>query len=210
MHLDTNWERLLLTMAVRLDDEQLFTELPAEPAYQRYRARGKDRRGGRLGPNTIPSPMSRRRCRRGINVTDLDSRMVKGQYQFIQGYNAQAAANEHQIVLAAEIEVASPDFGNLERTLTGADLAAAAASAAPDQNRAAAAIEAELAEIERFLDLRPGAPEHHDQRVRSGTVVGGVAAAHHGDDLRARRSAGKWRPLFEKRISTYLRYGCSR
>src|SRR3954469_24923329 len=34
------------------------------------------------------------------------------------GYNAQAAANEHQIVIAAEIEVVSPDFGHLERTVT--------------------------------------------------------------------------------------------
>jgi hypothetical protein len=27
--------------------------------------------------------------------------MVKGQHQFIQGYNAQAATNEHQIVIGA-------------------------------------------------------------------------------------------------------------
>jgi transposase len=110
-----------LKEAKRRMDEQLFTELLAEQAYQRYRSRGKDRRGGRLGPNTIPKPYVAPAMPPGeINVTDLDSRMVKGQHQFIQGYNAQAAANEHQIVLAAEIEVASPDFGNLERTLTAA------------------------------------------------------------------------------------------
>src|SRR5215218_8440416 len=89
--------------------------------YQRYRARGKDRRGGRLGPNTVPRPYVAPPVPEGeINVTDPDSRMVKGQHQFIQGYNAQAATNEHQIVLAAEIEVVSPDFGNLERTLNAA------------------------------------------------------------------------------------------
>jgi hypothetical protein len=32
----------------------------------------------------------------------------------VQGYNAQAAVNEQQIVLAAEISVDSPDFGHLE------------------------------------------------------------------------------------------------
>jgi hypothetical protein len=32
----------------------------------------------------------------------------------VQGYNAQAAMNEKQIVLAAEISVDSPDFGYLE------------------------------------------------------------------------------------------------
>jgi Transposase DDE domain len=46
--------------------------------------------------------------------------MVKGQHGWLQGYNAQAAANEHQIVIAAEIEVVSPDFGHLERTVTAA------------------------------------------------------------------------------------------
>jgi hypothetical protein len=40
--------------------------------------------------------------------------LVKGQHGWLQGYNAQAAANEHQIVIAAEIQVVSPDFGHLE------------------------------------------------------------------------------------------------
>ncbi|HZY68382.1 MAG TPA: transposase, partial [Devosia sp.] len=107
--------------AKRRMDEQLFTELRAEQAYQRYRARGKDRRGGRLGPNTVPRPYVPSPVPGGeINLTDPDSRMVKGQHQFIQGYNAQAATNEHQIVIGAEIEVVSPDFGHLERTLNAA------------------------------------------------------------------------------------------
>jgi ketopantoate hydroxymethyltransferase len=69
-----------------------------------------------------------------INTTDLDSRMVKGQHGWLQGYNAQAAANEHQIVIAAEIEVVSPDFGQLERTLTAArrELRAAGVSELPE------------------------------------------------------------------------------
>jgi hypothetical protein len=33
---------------------------------------------------------------------------------YVQGYNAQAAVNERQIVLTAEITVDSPDFGHLE------------------------------------------------------------------------------------------------
>jgi transposase len=101
--------------AKRRMDEQLRTELRAEEAYQRYRAKGVDRRGGRLGPNTVPKPYVAPPIPQGtINTTDLDSNLVKGQHGWLQGYNAQAASNEHRIVLAAEVQVISPDFGHLE------------------------------------------------------------------------------------------------
>ena len=45
-----------------------------------------------------------------------------------------------------------------------ADLAAAAALAAAHEDRAAARVEVELGERERFVDAQPGAPEHDDQR----------------------------------------------
>ena len=60
--------------------------------------------------------------------------MVKGQHGFLQGYNAQAAATADQIVIAAEIEVVSPDFGHLERTVGAAarrELKAAGVSELP-------------------------------------------------------------------------------
>jgi transposase len=102
-------------------DEQLWIEARANDAYERFRAGGKDHRGWKLGPATVPKPYTPPEMPEGeINTTDLDSRMVKGQHGFLQGYNAQAAANEHQIVIAAEIEVVSPDFGHLERTVTAA------------------------------------------------------------------------------------------
>jgi hypothetical protein len=55
-----------------------------------------------------------------INVTDPDSRLVKGMRGWLQGYNAQAATNDQQIVIAAEITVDSPDFGHLEPILNAA------------------------------------------------------------------------------------------
>jgi transposase len=101
--------------AKRRLDEELWTELRAEEAYQRYRAAGRDRRGGRFGPAAVPKPYTPPATPQGtINTTDPDSRLVKGQHGWLQGYNAQAAANEHQIVIAAEIQVVSPDFGHLE------------------------------------------------------------------------------------------------
>jgi hypothetical protein len=50
-----------------------------------------------------------------INTTDPDSRLVATAGRgTIQGYNAQAAVNERQIIVAAEVTVTSPDFGHLE------------------------------------------------------------------------------------------------
>jgi hypothetical protein len=120
--------------AKRRLDEELWTEIRANEAYQRYRAKGVDRRGGRLGPNTVPKPYTPPATPQGqINTTDLDSNMVKGQHGWLQGYNAQAASNEDQIVIAAEIAVVSSDFGQLAPMVVAArrELEAAGVNAAP-------------------------------------------------------------------------------
>ena len=120
--------------AKRRLDEELWTEIRANHGYERYRAKGVDRRGGRLGPNTVPKPSTPPATPGGqINTTDPDSRMVKGQHGWVQGDNAQAAINEHQIVIAAEIAVVSPDFGHLAPMVAAAraELAAAGITDAP-------------------------------------------------------------------------------
>jgi hypothetical protein len=85
----------------------------ANDAYEAYRARGVMKDGRRFGgppmvykPPELPSG--------NVNVTDPDSQLVKTRRGWIQGYNAQAACNEDQIVIAAEIRSRSPDFGHLE------------------------------------------------------------------------------------------------
>ena len=110
-----------LKEAKRRLDEQLFTECRANAAYEAYRARGVMRNGRRLGPNTTPKPYQPPEIPEGrINLTDPDSRVVKGLRGFIQGYNAQAVTTEDQVVIAAEVMVASPDFGHLEPMLHAA------------------------------------------------------------------------------------------
>ena len=47
-------------------------------------------------------------------MTDLDSGSMKTLRGHMQGYNVQAACNEQQIVIAAEVTVVAPDFGSLE------------------------------------------------------------------------------------------------
>jgi transposase len=104
-----------LKEAKRRLDEQLWTECQANAAYERYRATGRMKNGRRLGAHSPPKPYTPPEIPEGrINVTDPDSRVVKGLRGFIQGYNAQAVTNEHQIVIAAEVMTAAPDFGHLE------------------------------------------------------------------------------------------------
>jgi len=68
-----------------------------------------------------------------INTTDPDSRNVKAPRGYMQGYNAQAVTTDRQIVIAAELNADSPDFGHLEPMVTAAarELQAAGVHKAP-------------------------------------------------------------------------------
>jgi transposase len=104
--------------AKRRLEEELFTELRANAAYESYRARDRIRNGRRLGAHSPPKPYTPPATPEGrINTTDLDSRVIKGLRGFVQGYNAQAVTNEHQIILAAEVMTAGGDFWHLEPML---------------------------------------------------------------------------------------------
>ena len=108
-----------LKEAKRRLEEELWTEVRANRAYEAYRARGRMKDGRRFG--RPPDPYQPPATPEGrINVTDPDSRVVKGLRGFLQGYNAQAVTNEHQVVLAAEIETVGADFGHLEPMLDAA------------------------------------------------------------------------------------------
>jgi hypothetical protein len=103
----------LLEAARRLQEEHA-AECEANAAYEHYRATGRDRLGRRLSrpPDSYQPPDA---PAGSINTTDHDSRIVRTTGQPArQGYNAQAAVNEQQIIVAAEVTVDSPDFGHLE------------------------------------------------------------------------------------------------
>jgi transposase len=102
-----------LLEAERRLQQDLAVERYANEAYEHYRAHGRDKQGRRLG--RPPKPYEPPETPAGkINTTDLDSRNVKTPRSYTQGYNAQAVVNEEQIVLAAEVNASSPDFGHLE------------------------------------------------------------------------------------------------
>jgi Transposase DDE domain len=101
----------LLEAELRMQ-EDLAVERHANAAYEAYREHGRTRDGRRFGarptPYTPPDEPAGR-----INTTDPDSRNVKTPRSYTQGYNVQAAVNEQQIVLAAEVTASSSDFGHL-------------------------------------------------------------------------------------------------
>jgi hypothetical protein len=68
-----------------------------------------------------------------MNLTDPDSRNVKTPRGYMQGYNAQAVVTGGQVVIAAEINTDSPDFGHLEPMVGSAqaELASAGVIEAP-------------------------------------------------------------------------------
>jgi transposase len=107
--------------AKRRLDEELWTEVRANKAYEAWRARGVAADGSRrMAPGTAKSYTPPATPQGRVNTTDPDSKVVKALRGWIQGYNAQAVTNEQQIVLAAEIDTVGADFGHLEPMLDAA------------------------------------------------------------------------------------------
>jgi hypothetical protein len=108
-----------LREAKRRLEEELDVECRANAAYETYRARGVAKDGRPLGRR--PKPYQPPETPAGkVNVTDPDSRNIKAPRGYVQGYNAQAATTERQIVIAAEVTADSPDFGHLEPMVSAA------------------------------------------------------------------------------------------
>jgi transposase len=104
-------ERLLLA-AERLEADR-DAEQRGNEAYEHFRVSARDRLGRRPGgrPNRyVPPELPTGKA----NVTDPDSKPIPVGFGYVQGYNAQAAVNERQIVLAAEITNTSTDFSQLD------------------------------------------------------------------------------------------------
>jgi transposase len=97
-------------------EEELDFEHASHAAYEAWRVRGIAADGSRrMAPGKVKSHEPVLAPTGLINTTDHDSRVVRTHGQPpLQGYNAQLAVNDKQVVLAAEITTESPDFGHLE------------------------------------------------------------------------------------------------
>ena len=106
----------LLLAAERLQSDH-DVEGRANAAYEHYRATARDRLGRRPGGRAEPYRPPELPAGK-VNTTDPDSRPIPIGFGFVQGYNAQAAVNEQQIVLAAETTNISTDFSQLDPMVT--------------------------------------------------------------------------------------------
>ena len=185
--------------------QNLQVEVETNAAYRAYKATGvrKDgRRQGRKFPVWVPpeEPTGE------INLTDPDSRNMLAARGFVQGYNAQAAVNEQHVVIAAEISVVNPDFGNLEPVLLAAEteLAGAGVTDTPEVVLADAGYwhtEQMQRIAARGIPVLIPPDAHKRNGVRPGWTGGmyefmrGVLTSEHGKDLYRRRQ-GMIEPVF--------------
>jgi len=109
-----------LSQCRRRLEEDLAVETAANAAYEAYRSRGVMKDGRRFGrpPNAYTPPDT---PPGKVNLTDPDSRNVKTPRGYMQGYNAQAVTTDRQIIIAAELNADSPDFGHLEPMIDAAE-----------------------------------------------------------------------------------------
>jgi len=204
-------------------DEQLEVECAANAAYEAYRARGVMKNGRRMGAppkpyQPPPTPAGK------VNVTDPDSRNVKTPRGYMQGYNAQAAVNEQQIVIAAEVTIDSPDFGHLGPMVQAveAELISAGVSDAPDVIVADAGYWHQV-QMQQVIDrgiqvlIPPDAGKRKTPRPGwnggAYAFMRRVLATDHGGELYAKRQ-GMIEPVFantkfNRRIDRFQRRGRS-
>jgi hypothetical protein len=105
--------------ACRRLEQELDADRAANAAYEHWRAHGVAADGSRRMAPGMVKPFELPEVPTGLmNVTDPDSRVVRTQGRpGMQGYNAQLAVNDGQVIVAAELTTESPDFGHLEPML---------------------------------------------------------------------------------------------
>jgi transposase len=114
---------------LRAAKERLEAELVAEHAAHEARLEERTQReaqlpaGRRLRGVKPVSPPGEVPAERRINLTDPDSQSMKSGFRYFQGYNAQAAVGEGQIILAAELTNETTDHHQLQPMLNATDRA---------------------------------------------------------------------------------------
>jgi transposase len=128
--------RRRFAQAKQLLDAEMEAERAAHEARLAERAAAEAERGQKLRGRKPKAPEDKAGHKeRKVNTTDPESRVMSTAKGFVQGYNAQAVANEEQVVLATEVTDEHNDFGQLHPMVaaTGASLAAAGIDERPQK-----------------------------------------------------------------------------
>jgi hypothetical protein len=161
---------------------------------------------GRRPVGRPPKPKTPTKNSLVANPTDPDSRIMKRQYTYLQGYNAQAVVSEDHIVLAARITQEPVDLHKLHPMLheARANLASAHSSKTIGVALADSGYysEANLATAEaENLELLIAVMNERDQR--RGEVSGrGVFKGPGGRVMRDKLATERGRTLYAKRAHT--------
>ena len=106
--------RRRFAQAKRLLDAELQQQRRAHEAHLAERAAQEQRRGAKLRGRKPKPPADKAGSKeKKVNTTDPQSQVMSTANGFVQGYHAQAVANDEQVVLAAEVTDEHNDFGQL-------------------------------------------------------------------------------------------------
>jgi len=111
---DRSTRRARLRRAKRQMEIEHQAALDAHQQRLARRAQQETEQGRRIAGRVPKGPTQQVPPQARVNITDPDSRSVRTQRGFIQGYYAQAAATAEQIIIAAEILGNGNDYGLLE------------------------------------------------------------------------------------------------
>lgn len=124
----------------RAAQEKLDAELEAEKAahaeHLARRAAEEAWRGSKLRGRKPKAPKDKAgHKQKKVNPTDPESGVMSTAKGFVQGYNAQAVANDEQVIVSAEVTCEHNDLGQLHPMIeaTGASLAQAGIEERPEK-----------------------------------------------------------------------------
>src|SRR5262249_18743519 len=128
--------RRRFAQAKQLLDAEMEEQRAAHEARLAERAAIEAERGAKLrGRKPKPPEEKAGHKERKVNTTDPESKVMSTAKGFVQGYNAQAVANQEQVVLAAEVTDEHNDVGQLHPMIeaTEASLAKAGIDERPEK-----------------------------------------------------------------------------
>ena len=100
--------------AKELLDKELAAERQAHETHLAERRAEEERRGKKLRGRKPKAPEDKAGAKeKKVNTTDRKSKVMSTAKGYLQGYNAQAVANEEQVIVAAEVTDEQNDVGQL-------------------------------------------------------------------------------------------------